>query len=112
MAKAIPKLRLLLHAQGVTTTEFARSIGEDRNTVHNWFARGLPPAKLFVAAAALKMTPDELRPYLSTQDRLDPQQMLEMEVEAFLARLPHLAKDQRLYVLGRLFSILEEGERD
>ena len=101
--------KLLLHTSGVSVSELARRIGEKRGTVHHWLARGVPPAQLFSVAEALDMTPDELRPYLSS-DREDPQKMLEMEVDAFIERLKALPKAQRLAALERLFSIPDSDE--
>lgn len=96
--------RLLLHTSGVSVSELARRIGEKRGTVHHWLTRGVPPAQLFSVAAALELTPSQLRPYLSST-REDPQMTIEMEVDAFIERLKALPKAQRLIALQRLLSI-------
>lgn len=101
--------RLLLHTSGVSVSELARRLNERRGTVHHWLTRGVPPAQLFSVATALGLTPDELRPYLSS-DREDPQKMLEMEVDAFIERLKALPKVQRLAALQRLFNLPDSDD--
>lgn len=93
--------RLYLHTKNVSAADLATLLNEKRQVVQNWCARGLPPARIFQVAEALKVSTDDLRPYVNGE-RLDPQALLDMEIDAFIERMRELPLAQRRYALERL----------
>jgi len=102
------RLKMLLAAQGMRPSEFARRLGVERAAVNNWFSRGIPPARLLEAASVLGLTVDQIRPYCSDPSENTAEIATQREIEAFLTRLRHPPLEARLAVLEKLFSLAEE----
>ena len=99
-------LRALIASKGMTQAAFARAVGCTPQSLNNWFERGMPGSKVFVAADVLGMTADELRSYTAPGRQADTD--FEAEMRRFRAMFARLSPAEQADVLRRLLAIHEK----